>query len=74
MAVGIDREMLHELLWERRYGDDLVEIHQQTLAEDLTVTKETMSRVIRDLITDGRLEKLGEHTYRVYDPAIVAAD
>jgi DNA-binding MarR family transcriptional regulator len=68
VPVGIDREMLHELLWEQRYGDDLVDLNQQTLAEHLVVTKPTMSRVVKDLVTAGRLEKLGEHTYRVYDP------
>lgn len=68
MTVGISRPLLHRLLWERRYGDDLVEINQVELAEQLAVTKHTMNRVIKAMMDDGRLAAEAEHTYRVADP------
>jgi len=73
MTVGISRPLLHRLLWERRYGDDLVEINQIELAEQLAVTKHTMSRVIKAMTEDGRLVAEAEHTYRVVNPDDVAS-
>lgn len=74
MAVGIWREGLHQFLWERTYGDNLVQINQQDLAADLAVTKHTMNRVIKAMVEEGRLEPHGEQTYRVIDPDKLLVD
>ena len=73
MAEAIDRDLLHRYLWNR--ADRLGRIHlvQTKLAEDLGVTKYTVSRIMREFTEQGRVRSIGRghkssHTYLVTDP------
>lgn len=74
MAVGIWREGLHQLLWERRYGDDLVEINQKELAEQLSITRANLNRAIQRMVDQEWIAPQGDQVYRVYDPDQVLVD
>lgn len=69
VTTGIWREGLHELLWERRYGDDLVEINQAELAEELMLTRANLNRNLKAMAEKGWIEPVDGQTYRVAEPA-----
>lgn len=69
VAQGIDRDGLHELLWERRYDGDLVTLSQLELADQLATSKYTINRVVKKMCEEGRLEHVGDQVYRVVEPA-----
>lgn len=68
MTVGIWREGLHELLWERRYGDDLVEINQAQLAGELRITRANLNATIKAMVKEGWIEPVDGQVYRVIEP------
>ena len=70
MTIGIWREGLHQLLWEQRYGDDLVELNQATLAEQLQVTRGNLNKSIKIMVDKGWLDPVGAQVYRVTEPEI----
>jgi CRP-like cAMP-binding protein len=69
----IDRDVLHRLLWARTDSRGTIRLHQAHLAEDLGVTKFTVSRIIHEFLDAGRISKVGAAkaniaTYVVEDP------
>lgn len=74
MSAKIDRQALHDMLWEKADRVGKVEIYQTGLAEELGITKPTMSLIIKELTDDGRIRKLFARkanvgVYKVSDPA-----
>ena len=74
MSTGIWREGLHRILWDRRYGEDLVDVVQARLAEELCITRPALTKVIGRMASEGRLEKVADSTYRLVDPDSVECD
>lgn len=70
VTTGIWREGLHELLWERRYGDDLVDINQAELAEQLQLTRANLNRNLKAMAEKGWIEQVDGTVYRVMEPAL----
>lgn len=74
ISTRVDRHALHCTLFARASSRHVLRIHQQHLADELGVTKFTMSRLIRELVEAGRIRKLGAgaknvSTYVIADPA-----
>lgn len=74
MPVGLWREGLHQLLWEQRYGDDLVVINQAALAESLQITRANLNRAIKAMITAGWITLVDGHIYKVAEPEVDTAE
>lgn len=71
---AVDRLALHQELWKRcdRFGK--IQILQGELADELGITKPTMSNIIRDMSEEGRLKKVAAKkrnigVYQIKDPA-----
>lgn len=69
----IDTGMVHKLLWARADRLGRLKVMQKDLAEEIGITKFTMSRVFSRMEEDGRLRKLQGHkgntwTYAIKDP------
>lgn len=70
---AIDRDVLHALLWDRARHDGTLALHQAAFAEELGVTRSTMSHIISEMVDAGRLRRLAvgqqrRTTYVVVDP------
>lgn len=74
MTVGIWREGLHELFWDRRYGENLVEINQAVLADQLQVTRANLNRSIKAMVDSGWITPVDGQVYRVEDPDAVPVE
>ncbi len=73
MTAKIDRNGLHALLWSRRSRMDTLVIDQGTLADELTITKFAVNRILKEFEQDERLRSLSASrghtkTYQVFDP------
>lgn len=76
--AGVHRGGLHVLLWQRRINSGGVRIVQHRLADELGVSKWSMSRILKRMADEGRLIPLpgsgnSSATYEVVDPAVWAA-
>lgn len=74
-GLSVDRVALHRRLWADTDRFGKTEIYQIALAKELDVTKPTMSLIIKDLVTDGRIRKVAARKrnigiYIVRDPAL----
>lgn len=54
----LDLDAIHELLWNSRDRHGRVQLSQVNLAEDLDVTKFTMSRTITKMIAEKRIRQV----------------
>lgn len=72
MALGLWREGLHQLLWEKRYGDDLVEINQAALADTLQITRANLNRTIKAMVDAGWVTPVDGQVYRIVEPLVEA--
>lgn len=61
----IDRDKMHQFLWERsdRYG--VYVLNQKKLAEIMNIAPETMNRVLKKMIDEKRLSKMGAKRHNV---------
>ena len=71
MAKGVrtDRNLLHEYLWSIRDRNDIVKINQQYLSDELAISNFTLSHILRRMVADGQLERIGNSRFFVKDPA-----
>ena len=67
-GVKVDRNLLHEYLWEIRDRTDIVKIDQQALSDELNISNFTLSHLLRRMVEDGQLERLGNSRFIVKDP------
>lgn len=73
-TVGINRDGLHVLLWHRAKGGTIT-VNQQALAKELYASKFSISRVLKTMVDEGRLERVEgargcqPRTYKVIDPS-----
>lgn len=68
---AIDRVLLHQFLWKYRARNDFLDFRTGELAEKLGVTIYTMSTILGQLVSDGRLKRIGSK-YVVIDPSLCA--
>lgn len=67
----VDRQLLHEYLWNHRVRGDFVPFTSKELAEKLGISVFQMSRIYGEMKDVGRVEKVGTR-YRVFDPSVFA--
>lgn len=70
MREAVDRHELHEYLYRQIGRRPVVRIQQHKLAKGLDINKWTMSRIIHELIDDGRIKKIPDSVdrYIIQDP------
>lgn len=73
-GVPLDRQKVHETLWEARDRGGKVQIYQKQFAGFLGISVTHMSRVIRDFEQEGRIKKIAARyrnvgVYVIRDPA-----
>jgi len=69
----IDRAEIHQHLWEQSDRNHRLIIHQSEFALFLEITQPTANRLMRDLVHQGRIRKIGTRSrnvgmYLVRDP------
>lgn len=69
----IDRDDLHQLLWERTDSRGTVRVILEDLAEDLGISKRQMTRIMAEMDETGRISKVKRFKYegvlwRVHPP------
>lgn len=70
MTIPIDRDLLHEYMWNNCDAKThKLNKTQVLLAEELDVTTATMSHIFKELMAAGRVRKRGLSFY-VTDPAV----
>lgn len=67
----IDRQLLHEFLWDNRGRGDFMVYSVTELSEKLGITIYSMSRILGQMRDVGRIEKVGRK-YRIFDPSVFA--
>ena len=72
-GIPIDRDWIHEQIWNARDRRGRVKIFQKRFAETLGISAPQMNRIIREFETEGRLKKVGARIrnvgiYVVRDP------
>lgn len=65
----VDRELLHQYLWEHRGRGNYMSGTQGELAEQLGITQATLSLIMKELSIAGRLSKVG-HKFKIHDPDV----
>lgn len=70
----IDRNSLHNQLWDARDRHNRVKIHQRKFAKFLGITHTHMCRIIGDFEEEGRIRKIAAReknvgVYLITDPA-----
>lgn len=65
----IDRDLLHDYLWEHTDHNGRFTMAQKDLAEALAVSVYTMSTVFHEMVVAGRLRKV-KWNFFVTDPSI----
>lgn len=73
-GLAIDRAAIHKKIWDARDRRGLVKIYQKQFAQHLGISAPHMSRIIAEMIEQGRLKKVGARyrnvgVYDVRDPA-----
>jgi CRP-like cAMP-binding protein len=71
LSTKLDRDLLHQYLWQRVDRLGRVTIRQKDLAEGLGVTDATMSLLFKEMVLAGRLRKV-RTTFYVVDPKLWA--
>lgn len=71
----VDRDALHQFLYERSNSRSQIRINQTELATQLDVTRGTMYRVLKEMLEAGRLRKVealerNVGVYQIVDPAV----
>lgn len=71
MRERVDRQALHEYLFRQVNRNSVVRIRQNKLAAGLDINKWTMSKIIHELVDDGRIKRQRGSIdyYRIEDPA-----
>lgn len=54
----VDRDALHQFLYDRSNSKSHIRINQTELATQLDVTRGTMYRVLKEMLDSGRLRKV----------------
>jgi CRP-like cAMP-binding protein len=65
----IDRQLLHEYLWETRGRGNFMPFTQAELASEFGVTTATMSLIFKEMAEQGRLRRVGAK-FVIYDPEV----
>ena len=65
----VDRQLLHEYLWEQRARGNFMSGTQAELAKEFHVTFATMSLIFKEMAEDGRLRRSGSK-FLIYDPDV----
>lgn len=73
MHKKIDRDEIHQMLWDRRDRLNKVMLHQREFAVELGITHYTVSRLVNELVDRGALKKISSEkgnigTYSVRSP------
>lgn len=70
MRERVDRHELHEYLFRLVNRRGVVRLQQNKLAKGLDISKWTMSRIVHEMIDDGRLKKIPDSVdrYVIQDP------
>lgn len=66
----IDTQGLHYLLWSRRFADGTVKLDQRVFAEELLTDQSSISRKMKSMTEEGRLDRISRTRWRVANPAI----
>lgn len=64
----VDRGLLHEYLWSVRDRFDVVKIDQKALSMELSLSNFTISHLLKKMVEDGQLQRLGNSKFIVNDP------
>lgn len=77
-GVPIDRQAVHQEIWEARTRNGTCKIYQKKFAAHLKISVYQMSRIIKELEKDGKITKIGSRyrnvgIYKVSDPASFTA-
>jgi len=67
----VDRQALHEFLWEKRGRNDVIPYSQKELAENLGVNLWTINKIFAEMREGGRIRRVGSK-FQVIDPEIHA--
>lgn len=67
--LKLDRDFLHQYIWNTRLPGNYMAFTQGELAEELGVTQATMSATFKDLADQGRVKKFGSKV-KVFDPDV----
>lgn len=67
-GVKTDRGLLHDYLWETKDRNDVVKVNQQYLSDELDISSFTLSHLLKKMVNEGRLERLGNSRFMVKDP------
>lgn len=65
----IDRDLLHDYLFQKSDRHNMITISPTELAEELGITVYSMSRILSEMRKAGRLRKVGTRT-EVVDPGL----
>jgi len=73
MTMSLDRDGLHRMLWRRGNRNGKITFRLEELADELGVSRFTISRVMAEFMAENRVFKLSAPrragcTYRVADP------
>lgn len=73
-GLAIDRADIHKKIWDQRNRRGIVKIFQKAFAAHLGISTPQMSRIIHELMEQGRIVKIGSRyrnvgVYEVKDPA-----
>jgi DNA-binding transcriptional regulator YhcF (GntR family) len=63
----VDRHLLHEYMWKHSDRNGCFQMTQTALANGLGVNLQTMSTIFRELVSAGRIRKVGAR-FHVADP------
>ncbi len=61
----IDRDKMHQFMWDKsdRYG--VYVLNQKKLAEAMNIAPETMNRVVKKMIAEQRMSKMGAKRHNI---------
>lgn len=65
---GIDRDLLHRYWWRKAGRRKTMKIVQTEWAEQLGINNNTLSRVMKEMISEGRIRKVGYCLYAIKNP------
>lgn len=67
-GVKTDRGLLHDYLWETKDRTDIAKVNVNGLAEELKLSRFTITGVLNKMVEEGRLERLSNGRFIVKDP------
>ena len=61
----IDRDKMHQFFWEKSDRWGVYILNQKKLAELMNIAPETMSRVVKKMIEEKRMSKMGAKRHNI---------